>query len=268
MISLVERLASASALRLYLDYDGTLADFAPTPDDVLPDPEIADLICRLAQAPRTEVAIISGRRLSHIEALVPVAGILLAGTYGIELRWPSGATSYRVDWSAIRPVLDELKPRWAALISNQQGFYLEDKNWAMALHARFADDSAAAVALESAQRLAAEAIRTAPAGQFRILGGHKFLEIGPAQANKGSTIEFLSDRDPQPDALLVYIGDDDKDEEAFAAILAQNGLAVVVAKEDRPSLAACRVPSPVAVRELLQLLADRRGVPPPVETAG
>ncbi len=70
--ALLQRLTAAGDLRLFLDYDGTLADFAPTPDDIFPDPDLAALIDQLAALPRTEVAIISGRRLSHVQALVPV----------------------------------------------------------------------------------------------------------------------------------------------------------------------------------------------------
>lgn len=253
---LLQQLATAADLRLFLDYDGTLAEFAPTPDDIFPDRDIAALIGRLAALPRTEVAIISGRRLSHVQALVPVPGILLAGTYGVELRWPDGATSHRVDWSAIRPALDALKPRWTALIEDRRGFYLEDKGWSLALHARFADDGAAEDVLANARRLADEALAQAQAGRFRILGGHKFLEIGPAQANKGDTLRFLAQHYLQLDALPVYIGDDDKDEEAFAVINEFGGLAIVVAATDRASLADCRLPSPAVVRQLLHRLAE------------
>ena len=263
--ALAGRLANTGALHLFLDYDGTLADFAPTPDDIFPDPAIAELMSRLAQLPRTEVAIISGRRLSHIEALVPVSEILLAGTYGIELRWPDGATTHRVDWSAIRPALDSLKPRWAALIEEHRGFYLEDKGWSLALHARFADDGVAEDVLSNARHLADKVIAQAQAGRFRILGGHKFLEIGPAQANKGDTIRFLAQHDPQTGALPVYIGDDDKDEEAFAVINELGGQAIVVAADDRPSRAGCRLLSPAATRQFLQILANRRAAhEPPV----
>ena len=83
-----ERLAQAERLWLFLDYDGTLADFAPTPEHVNPDPELVDLIERLARHPRFRVAVVSGRRLSHVQKLVPVPGVLLAGTYGIELQTP------------------------------------------------------------------------------------------------------------------------------------------------------------------------------------
>ena len=43
----LQRVMDADKLRLFLDYDGTLADFAPTPDEVYPDPELIDLLNRL-----------------------------------------------------------------------------------------------------------------------------------------------------------------------------------------------------------------------------
>ena len=103
------RLAEAERLWLFLDYDGTLADFAPTPEHVVPDPAVADLISRLARHPCFRVAVVSGRRLSHIQKLVPVPGILLAGTYGIELQTPEGVCIDRLDYDCLRPALAALK---------------------------------------------------------------------------------------------------------------------------------------------------------------
>jgi trehalose 6-phosphate phosphatase len=84
--SLGQRLARASKLWLFLDYDGTLAEFAPTPEHVDPDPDLIELLNRLAGQARLRIAVISGRRLSHVQSLVPVPGVLLAGTYGVELQ--------------------------------------------------------------------------------------------------------------------------------------------------------------------------------------
>ncbi|MGD8598942.1 MAG: trehalose-phosphatase, partial [Anaerolineae bacterium] len=121
------RLAEFERLRLFLDYDGTLADFAPTPEHVEPDPELLELLSQLAQRPYLRVAVVSGRRLKHIQQLVPTPGILLAGTYGIELQLPDGERLDRLDYGAIRPILDALKPQWAALLDGRDGFFLEDK---------------------------------------------------------------------------------------------------------------------------------------------
>jgi trehalose 6-phosphate phosphatase len=248
-----DRITAAERLWLFLDYDGTLADFAPTPDHVEPDSAVAALLARLAAHPRIRVSVISGRRLAHVQKLIPVPGVLLAGTYGVELQTESGDRLDRVPYETIRPPLDILKPRWAALIARREGFFLEDKGWALALHARFAADSEAGAILDQARRAADEEIPPEP---FRILGGHKFLEVGPRLAHKGRTVEYLLERFPLPGALLVYLGDDDKDEEAFAVVKAHDGLAVLVASDSRDTLADCRLGSPADAREWLAALPD------------
>lgn len=252
-----QRLAEAERLWLFLDYDGTLAGFAPTPDHVNPDPELVDLLTRLAQHPRIRVAVVSGRRLKHVQQLVPVPGILLAGTYGVELRLPGGERVDRPEYDVIRPTLDSLKPQWVNLIAGRQGFFLEDKGWALALHARFAGENETERVLAEARRNATEAISCASPGFFRLLGGHKFLEIGPRLAHKGRTVDDLLDRFPWPGALPLYLGDDDKDEKAFCVIKAHGGIAVLVAAEPRDTEADWRLDSPQAARGWIETLPTR-----------
>lgn len=251
-----ERLAQAERLWLFLDYDGTLADLAPTPEHVNPDPELIDLLSKLAEHPRIRVVVISGRRLDQIQALLPVPGILLAGTYGIELKTPKGQRINRVEYDAIRPALDTLKPRWEHLIAGREDFFLEDKGLALALHGRFADEDEAERVLVTARCLAT---KVASSGPFRLLGGHKFLEIGPRLAHKGQTVDYLLDRYPWPGALPLYLGNNDKDEEAFSVIKAQGGIAILVAPEPCNTEADCRLESPQAVRNWLETLPSRFG---------
>ena len=251
-----ERIAQAERLWLFLDYDGTLADFAPTPEHVNPDPEIIDLLTRLARCPCIRVTVVSGRRLDHVQSLAPVPGILLAGTYGIELQTPEGERVNRVKYDAIRPALDSLKPRWLRLIAGREGFFLEDKDWALALHARFADDDEAETVLTAARRIATQG---ASSELFRVLGGHKFLEVCPRLAHKGQTVGYLLDRYAWPGALPLYLGDDDKDEEAFGVIKARGGIAILVAARRRKTDADWRLASPQAARHWLETLLARLG---------
>ncbi len=219
---------------LFLDYDGTLADFAPTPDDVEPDRAIIDLLERLSRNPTIRVVVLSGRRLEHTQRLLPVPGIFLAGTYGIELMTPTGKIIQRVELNTIRPALERIEPQWAQIIGGRKDFFLEDKGWALALHARFAGDQEA----EQVLTLARQAIdKISHLHRFRILGGHKFLEIAPRLANKKETVSYLLDQYPLPDAHLLYIGDDDKDEEAFPVIHAHQGVAIKVLQPSQAALA-------------------------------
>jgi trehalose-phosphatase len=246
-----ERLAKAERLWLFVDYDGTVAEFAPTPDYIAPVQDVVDLMTRLAQHPRLCVAVVSGRRLEHVRSLLPVPGILLGGTYGIELQTPQGEHIERVSYSAVRPALDALKPRWEALLVGRKGFFLEDKGWTLALHARFAEEQAAGEVLAAARRMADEA---ASSGPFRILSGRKFLEIGPTLAHKGRAVEYILQEYAWPGALPVYLGDDERDEEAFGAIKAQRGIAILVAETPRASQADCFLESPQAARQWLETL--------------
>jgi trehalose 6-phosphate phosphatase len=251
-----ERLARVGRLWLFLDYDGTLADFAPTPEHVNLDLEVVDLLTRLVQHSRIRIAVVSGRRLGHVQSLLPVPGVLLAGTYGIELQMPEGEQINRLAGDTIRPALEALKPQWGHLIAGREGFFLEDKYWTLALHARFADDDETERVLAAARRLAGEA---ASSGPFHLVGGHKFLEISPRLAHKGRTVEYLLENYPWPGALPLYLGDDDKDEDAFGVIKARSGIAILVAREPRDTQADFRLESPQAVRRWLKTLPARLG---------
>jgi trehalose 6-phosphate phosphatase len=248
----LQRVLDADKLRLFLDYDGTLADFAPTPDEIYPDAELIDLLSRLNNHPRFQLAIISGRRLSHIRKLIPIQGLLLAGTYGIELQDSSGTKINRLDFDEIRPALDRIKPAWLEYIRPHQEFYLEDKGWTLALHAKFVDGDTAQEIIDRC-RLVVEQMNL-PGELFRVLGGNKFLEVAPTLANKGLTVRYLLSKDPLEGAFPVYIGDDDKDEEAFEVILQYDGVAIKVDSQPGDTVAQMHFDTPDSIRQFLSSL--------------
>ena len=256
---LLARLAAAEALWLCLDYDGTLADFAPTPDVVLPDQALVTLIEKLAAVRRNQVTILSGRRLAHIQDLLPLPGIMMAGSYGLELQLPDGRLVHRLDYESIRPALDDLKGKWMALLAGRDGFYLEDKGWTLAIHAKDAGEEDADHILAEARRLGQEAIDQ-DAGTLRFQGGHRFLELAPVLADKRQTVDYLLAHYRRPGALPLYLGDDDKDEVAFEAVQASGGLALAVGDRLLESAADYHLPSPQATRAwLAQLIAAQTG---------
>ena len=136
---------------------------------------------------------------------------------------------------------------------------MEDKGWTIAIHGKDAVEEEATAVLRVAIRQAQALIEQDRGDIFRLLGGHRFLECGPQSADKKRTVEYLLSTYPwHDDALLVYLGDDDKDEVAFEAIQQRDGIAIGVGDRLRNSSANCYLPSPQAVRLWLQRVIKAR----------
>lgn len=219
--------SEAERLWLFLDYDGTLAEFTRIPEIISPDARLIDLIKRLAVKNRLRLAIVSGRRLRDIQALLPVPGIYLAGTYGIEIQTAEDERIQREDYTLVRPYLDRLKPLWEQVIDGHKDFFLEDKGWSLALHARFAADKVAMRVISTIQQTLDQEMIT---DEYRMIKHNKFLEVSSALAHKGKTVAFLLNSFPLPEARIVYIGDDDNDAEAFETVHSYAGIAISVAQ--------------------------------------
>jgi trehalose-phosphatase len=224
-------IAGAYRLWLFLDYDGTLADFMPLPGQTELEPDLVALIKELAANPRFRVTILTGRTLKSVQELVPVTGIFLAGVYGLEIQTPDGETIDRGNYSTLRTFLDQIKPNWETIVANRPEIFLEDKGWALALHAANVPLADARELLGQARQVASEEF---PENMFRWFDSSNFLEIAPRQANKGETVNLLVKGYPYPGARLLYIGDDDKDEEAFEVVHEFGGLNIQVSNPENP----------------------------------
>ncbi len=249
--TLLEKAAKANSLRLFMDYDGTLADFAPSPDIVLPDVELIALMDRLVNAKGILPAIISGRKLAHIAKLLPVKGLLLAGSYGIEMQLPDGQLRSAIEFQEIRPKIEQILPHWKQLIENKKDFYLEDKGWSLALHGRYADELEVKEVMEKAQKVVDE---RKPDARFRFFEGNHFLEYAPRLASKRIAAQWIIDNLTPEDALVVFIGDDDKDEDAFSVVKESGGFAIRITAKSCITKAKVILKNPTAAREWLNNL--------------
>jgi trehalose-phosphatase len=216
----------AERLWLFLDYDGTLKEFTRTPDILKPDPKLIGLLRGLAQKEKIQIAIITGRRLQDIRTLLPIEGVFIAATYGLELQTPEGESIQREDYAVIRPYLEQLKPLWRSLINDHKGFFLEDKGWALALHARFAPASEARRILSTAESLVNPDLLGTT---YQLTDQNKFLEISSLKANKAETVSFLLNHFLSPHTKILYMGDDHNDSQAFEVIHSFGGIAIAVA---------------------------------------
>ena len=229
-------------MSLFLDLDGTLVDLVERPQDVIADPALTRLLEALARRLGDRIAIISGRSIAQIDAILgPVAANLaLYGSHGSELRW------HGVNAHPIRPPeLDEAAERLRAYAAGLVGMIVEDKSFGVALHYRAAPqwaDEARALVSTLADELG-----------FTVQPGKMMTELRLPGGNKGKAVNNLMARPALRGTTPYVLGDDETDEPAFEAALAHGGVGVLVG-EPRPTAALYSLPGPAAVRQWLATL--------------
>lgn len=249
------RLLTARRPALFLDYDGTLTPIVDRPEDAkLDEPMRAALGAAAAVMP---VAIISGRDLEDVRALVGLEGLVYGGNHGFDLRGPNLRFELPEALNALED-LEQAEGELRARLAGVADARLERKRFAIAVHyRRVADADVARV-----ERAVAAAADGRPA--LRRTGGKMIFELRPAlDWDKGHAVRWLLSRLglDRPDVLPIYIGDDDTDEDAFRALAERGGIGVLVAETPKASLATFRIPDAAAVRALLAFLteSERRG---------
>jgi len=236
-------------LLLCLDFDGTISEIVAHPLDAKPVEGTAEVLRALTCYPaRLQLAIVSGREISQVQKMLGIdRGILFSGTHGLEIvgadgvrHLATGVEHAERDLAKIRQWLKENAPE-------SEGFFIEDKHVAIAMHYRMVDPSIAA-----ARRLALHAFVRSKAPSLRILEGKKVDELLPrAGGGKGRAIRMLLDHFGKPAPWAIYFGDDTTDEDAFRE-LRDDGVGVLVGPP-RNSWARYRVDNP---REVVRLLAE------------
>lgn len=244
------RVAHRSRLLLCLDYDGTLAEITAEPSLATPLDGVPESLMRIAaESARVAVAIVTGRRIEEVKALLGVEqGLFYSGLHGMELRYPDGRVASSKEAAERAHELDALRNWLAHNVPSQRGFRVEDKGLAIGLHYRQADPGEAAVLAENFARFVAAGLPG-----LRVLRLKMLIEALPRMASKAEAIVALREarRDPH---VTVFIGDDATDEDAFG-VLEGDDFGVVVGGE-RKTLARYRLAAPSATAAELAELAD------------
>jgi trehalose 6-phosphate phosphatase len=230
---------------LFLDVDGTLLDLACHPDEVHVEPRLHDDLARLHANLGGALALLSGRRLSQLDALFDWKHRVAAGLHGAELRVPDGRVRITGDDDAFTRV----RSRAAALAGATRGVILEDKTLALALHYRHAP-----AARDAAERIAQTLLREA-GDHYALQRGDHVFELKPAGVDKGRALAALMRNAPFQGRTPWMLGDDLTDEDAFRHVNANGGISVIVGSR-RPTEARHALEDPTAVRAWLHALAE------------
>ncbi|WP_431043693.1 trehalose-phosphatase [Streptomyces sp. P1-3] len=251
-----------------VDFDGTLADIVPDPEQARAHPGAVPALARLA--PRLlSLAVLTGRpadvavRYGGFAGVPGLEHLVVLGHYGVE-RWD--AVSGSVTAPAPHPGVAAARAELPELLNgvgaghgtSAEAAHIEDKGGrAVAVHTRRAADPQAAF-----EALREPLHRLAERHGLIVEPGRMVLELRPPGTDKGAALSDYVRRSGAE--AVLYAGDDLGDLAAFAAVekfraeglpgvLVCSGSSEVTALADRADLV---VDGPAGVVGLVTSLAD------------
>jgi trehalose 6-phosphate phosphatase len=227
----IEYLLDAPPLALTTDFDGTMSEIAPSPEEAVIHPRCLASLARLVRV-LPLVAVVSGRQVEDVRRLVELAGVVYLGNHGFEM-YVNGDTQVAPAASehflTVRRILDAARQQL-----DLPGLLFEDKVTSASIHYRLtADPSAARKRVTSCLKALTEGM------DMKVVQGRRVVELRPpVDVNKGTALaDLLAAYDV---ASVVYAGDDQTDLDAFAGIrrwarMTENrALAVAVISTEMP----------------------------------
>lgn len=235
-------------IALFLDFDGTLVEIAPAPDDVRLDRRVGPALDTLSRQLGGALALVSGRPVSFLDQVLDPYMFDAAGLHGAQIRMEGEIRAQEDVPDAMREATRDL----VRFANSNVGVIIEDKRISIALHWRLAPqlkDEALALIRAIAERMGPS---------VRLQEGKAVAELVPAGASKGNAITWMMQQAPYAGRLPVFIGDDITDEAGFQAVNALGGLSIRIG--DGETCAIHRLASPTRLRNILLAAAENGGL--------
>lgn len=243
------QLAASGRYAFFFDVDGTLAAIQSRPDEVFIPEQVIAHLDRLSRLTEGALALVSGRPMAELDALVAPLHLPLAGVHGAERR--DGQDNIE-RLSLPEDVASSLSSLLSEAMATLPDTQLETKGMAFALHYRRAEHYQQEV-------LALAEAMTERFPMLALQPGKCVVELKPKGVNKGAAIDAIMQQAPFAGRTPVFIGDDLTDEAGFTVINAMEGVAIKVGEGQTE--ASFRLPDVAAVyhwleQTLLQLDQD------------
>lgn len=231
---------------MFLDFDGTLVDLAPTPEAIVVPSRLPSLLQALSARFDGALAMVTGRSLSNLDRHLGL-NLPAAGQHGAQWRFRPGQSPVE----ELLPALDAARQRVRALVEVWPALVVEDKGSTLAVHYRGVPEAG-----KDVDAVLAEVAQASP-DALDVVRGKSVCEIRPIGVNKGAALEAFLRTPPFAGRLPLMVGDDVTDEAGFAAALNAGGSAIKVGEGE--SCAPWRLPAPLAVRDWLSAALEERG---------
>lgn len=203
-----------SGAALFLDFDGTLVELAPRPQDVIIPQNLSAILASLNILLNGRLAIVSGRSVQVLRHDFNMSDIVIAGSHGNEIAMMDDMTSARS--STLDMVVTDLEE----FSSHYDGLLIEPKTMGVGLHFRNAPDLEM-ICKDTADNLAKKY-------GLKVQAGKMLFEIYSGNEDKGSAIKKLCAMQPFIGSAPIFIGDDKTDEYGFSAVAEMGGAGILV----------------------------------------
>lgn len=215
----------AKTYAVFLDFDGTLVDIAPTPESVMVPPELPAILTRASQALDGALAIVSGRKLPELRNFLAPASVPLAAEHGALISFGSRGMDMPPQWP------QEWNDALEQFAEDHPGVLIERKTTGVAIHFRNTPEAEPAV-LRLAVKLTDD-----EEGAFEVMESKMVAELKRRGTSKGKAIESLMAAPAFKHRIPIFVADDESDALGFAATEAMGGVAlhVDIAFQGQPS---------------------------------
>jgi len=197
---------------LFLDIDGTLADFTLNPKDSFIPATTLTLLQNI-QNYGVKIAAVTGRSLAEAKQMLAPLRLPIAATHGLEIDFEDNESNNNMSVSSFDSAeLTAIKQALIRSCLRYDDFIIEDKPYSVALHYR--QNPALA---DIAYRIITTIVKNH--GDWIVKQGKYVWEIAPKSADKGSAILTLLKKFQANNRLCpIFIGDDITDETGFMAV--------------------------------------------------
>ena len=198
-----------SPFGLITDFDGTISETAPTPQQAEVSPLCRQYLSALCNQ-LALVAAISGRPAIEVRDMVKIDGMVYIGNHGLE-RWSGGLSEFPREaqnyFEVVKAAIEELTP-----LLSIEGISIQDKGITATIHYRLCPEP------QSAEKDILSALENSPhARRLQIMQEKMAIDLlPPVKVNKGTaTLDLIQRYNLQGG---IYLGDDQTDFDAFRAI--------------------------------------------------
>lgn len=237
--------ADGTDCAFFLDVDGTLLDFAPTPDAVTVPHNLRHTLETLRTRLSGAVAVISGRSLASLDRLFRPLELPAGAQHGLEWRGASGAVQTFAEGEVPRDIRDA----FAVFVAEHPGALVEDKGLGLALHVRNVP------AAEAEARRLGVSLAARHGDTVRMISGKRVIEFQLKGGDKGRIIERFMQTPPFAGRMPLFAGDDETDEAGFVAVNGFGGISIRVGSS-APTAARFEIDSAQAFRRWLGMAAE------------